>query len=552
MSYGTFESAFTDGTEHEAAKRSADKALRAAIFEAREKFGAFLGAATDKQDFGDRVALVKPQMRDVVEAHLMPVTGVMRKVVRACRPDFKRTGTANNYVVIDEETLAGHENFNRPGATVNWNLLVYGPEIEQQMNAEAESLGGEPGPASGYAGEASRREAESADEREHEPPNWDPRHPDDRWERPDPDIQHMPNYQRDGSRKTAVGLRDAPELDTDKTFSPSEGDLIPEGDFEGYLDDVDQDAPSRVTEHNFSGGAEDNFTGTPESNFASKKGRKAIRKEAPFGPYADWDACIAANKGKVDDVEAYCGSIKHQVEDKKSSRKLAVSVGDKVRSAWGDLLGDGEVVSVENGQVTIQWANGDTSVDSDANSGDLTVVGTRRTAAGNLIGWWNQETGAVWVEDPHSGNFDRTIARLEPAFSQIEVYDQFGEAGFMRWDNLHPNPAPLYNCSLSEPGNVVGSRKTAGAGFVWRDQVDEFGYLYGQPEEGDDPFYPYAEVRPDYDDPPLGVRADAYRDEGDSGETQYFATVEEAEDWAEDTMMSYGGGAQTSLFGAAR
>ena len=41
-------------------------------------------------------------------------------------------------------------------------------------------------------------------------------------------------------------------------------------------------------------------------------------KEAPFAGYKDFDACVAANQDKSD-PEAYCGSIKHKVEDKKAS-----------------------------------------------------------------------------------------------------------------------------------------------------------------------------------------------------------------------------------------
>jgi len=35
----------------------------------------------------------------------------------------------------------------------------------------------------------------------------------------------------------------------------------------------------------------------------------------PFAGYKDFDACVLANKDK-EDPEAYCGAIKHRVEEK--------------------------------------------------------------------------------------------------------------------------------------------------------------------------------------------------------------------------------------------
>jgi hypothetical protein len=35
----------------------------------------------------------------------------------------------------------------------------------------------------------------------------------------------------------------------------------------------------------------------------------------PFGPYADFAACVAANRDKRD-PEAYCATIKREIEDK--------------------------------------------------------------------------------------------------------------------------------------------------------------------------------------------------------------------------------------------
>ena len=44
----------------------------------------------------------------------------------------------------------------------------------------------------------------AASDREESITNFDHRHPDDRWERPDPKLHEMPNYQKDGQRREAA------------------------------------------------------------------------------------------------------------------------------------------------------------------------------------------------------------------------------------------------------------------------------------------------------------------------------------------------------------
>lgn len=88
--YGIFESAATDGYEQEQRTLEASQSLDGAIFAAREQFGSFLGEATTRSDFDTRLALVKKDLFKVVEANgVMPVTGVMNKVTKALRPNFK-------------------------------------------------------------------------------------------------------------------------------------------------------------------------------------------------------------------------------------------------------------------------------------------------------------------------------------------------------------------------------------------------------------------------------------------------------------------------------
>lgn len=55
--------------------------------------------------------------------------------------------------------------------------------------------------------------------------------------------------------------------------------------------------------------------------------KKAMRKGAPFAGYESFEACVAANQDK-DDPEAYCGSIKHKVEDSKESKRKTSAFTD--------------------------------------------------------------------------------------------------------------------------------------------------------------------------------------------------------------------------------
>ena len=88
--YGVFEASSTDGYEEDQRQRQATRDLGRAIEAAREGFGDFLGAATDKQDYKDRLALVMNDlMQKVADSGVMPVPGVMRKVKAALRPQFR-------------------------------------------------------------------------------------------------------------------------------------------------------------------------------------------------------------------------------------------------------------------------------------------------------------------------------------------------------------------------------------------------------------------------------------------------------------------------------
>ena len=91
--FGVWESIETSDSEKKIASRKSEDKLAAAIYDVKDKYGEFLYASTAIDEFHDRVALVKTDMMKTVDHHLMPVTGVMRRVIKACKDEW-RTRTA--------------------------------------------------------------------------------------------------------------------------------------------------------------------------------------------------------------------------------------------------------------------------------------------------------------------------------------------------------------------------------------------------------------------------------------------------------------------------
>ena len=91
--FGVWESIETSDSEKKIASRKSEDKLAAAIYDVKDKYGEFLYASTAIDEFHDRVALVKTDMMKTVDHHRMPVTGVMRRVIKACKDEW-RTRTA--------------------------------------------------------------------------------------------------------------------------------------------------------------------------------------------------------------------------------------------------------------------------------------------------------------------------------------------------------------------------------------------------------------------------------------------------------------------------
>jgi hypothetical protein len=66
---------------------------------------------------------------------------------------------------------------------------------------------------------------------------------------------------------------------------------------------------------------------------------ESMRKGAPFADYSDFQDCTSKNSDK-DDPEAYCGRIKHQTEDSKTSKRIAALfvLSEKDQAAFNEEM----------------------------------------------------------------------------------------------------------------------------------------------------------------------------------------------------------------------
>jgi hypothetical protein len=254
-----FEVLTASESEQSIAKKAAADTLDAAIYDVRERFGEHLFIAKSKDEFHDRLALCKDDMMKTVNAHLMPVTGVMRRVCKtmerewrertANRPlheiakDIKANWPKVNYAAqpyldaLHELESVDDMYYQDPAKhIVNYFLANArtwrGPEakrIKDELNGMVRSAS-----RVAYSDEEldGYREMMTNDEK---PPR--------------PKAKPFPDT--DGEWEGASGQKKAdntgPVQSLDQTYSPSDGPLVPEGDFHAYQNSVDQNAESTVS-----------------------------------------------------------------------------------------------------------------------------------------------------------------------------------------------------------------------------------------------------------------------------------------------------------------
>jgi hypothetical protein len=249
-----FEVLTASESEQSIAKKAAADTLAAAIYDVREQFGEHLFIAKSKDEFHDRLALCKDDMMKTVNAHLMPVTGVMRRVCKtmerewrertANRPlheiarDIKTNWPKVNYAAqpyldaLHELESVDDMYYADPAShIVNYFLSNArswrGPEAKR-IKDELKGLVSRRANRLAYSDEEleAYKETVSSDEK---PPR--------------PKAKPFPDT--DGEWKKADNT--GPVQSLEQTYSPSDGPLVPEGDFHAYQNSVDQNADSTVS-----------------------------------------------------------------------------------------------------------------------------------------------------------------------------------------------------------------------------------------------------------------------------------------------------------------
>ncbi|AVO24961.1 hypothetical protein KHQ84_gp012 [Rhodococcus phage Finch] len=278
MSYGTFEASATDGFQEDQRQAEAVLALDHAIHSAKEQFGDYVALAANRREFKDRIALVKPDLMKVIAEHVMPLPRIVRKVEAELMPDFAARTAENTTISQGGFTGTVTESKVAPG-NFSW-------EVVEDATGETYDHGSSDASVSAYA-----------------------------------DMKATINH---ATGQISAAIDDAPEL-------------VPEGDFEGYLDSVDQDAPAKVERHNFAAYDEDEQD--PYGDDAARQDRQDFYKGE--GDYAKDASRKTAKPGRgsyYDDPFSYDNGVREDDRDdgknKDGLTEEQVKSSTKKTAAW--------------------------------------------------------------------------------------------------------------------------------------------------------------------------------------------------------------------------
>lgn len=238
--FGLFEAELDASTAPERVRREASTHLANAIDDVRDRYGDFLLTASGKDEFEDRWHYSKNDIRKTVEAHIFPNSGTMNRVRQALKREFSATLGDDN---SDDPTKEPKGDKDRV-TTINDRQKKKVDNGDKSVTDEVETNTGDGSDAEGK-GASSTTGKQS-----------DPRH---------------------ARRVTAEDF---------------DGDLVPEDDFDGYLDSVDQGAPEKV-QRDFGAGGD---TG-------SDRGREARRLALEL--YSDWAQSNGLKVAKLATLEHY-------------------------------------------------------------------------------------------------------------------------------------------------------------------------------------------------------------------------------------------------------
>lgn len=326
MSFGLFEASVGSELEQQISRQASVDALTAAIYDVREQLGPVLFASRDLAEFRSKSAMMRQDgsVHRIVGAHLAPITGTVRRIVGnngALEREFKAllaTGAKAKTEWGDTEDLAGND----PGSwlkthkpsKVKSETLARRRTAEDDDNDTSDSddkaddgFGGKKAPP--FGSKDSRRR--QADDRGIE--NYDgamglggasgaaPQDPTNGLlsgtvgaSGSNPEMsQYKPTTspllpgQEGTTGQGYLARRRQSDFDGTQdiksTFSPSEGELKPDGNFDAYLNSVDQNS-DKVQDRNFTSSLE-------------------------FQVYADWAQAHHANALSLDVLDRYAAQL---------------------------------------------------------------------------------------------------------------------------------------------------------------------------------------------------------------------------------------------------
>lgn len=227
---GMFENLVASDSEIKYQQREAANQLAAAVYDVRERFGSFLFAARDLEEYRDRLALIRDDAIRTMTPHVFPRSGVIRRVLKPLEAEFRaKLGSSRHQA----------ESYRGDGDVAKESGPFAGPHGSFPVGTEkdlddAKSVCNMPSVHGKHPGTCDKIEDMSRPKAARVA-CWPGCHENE---------EHARKYHKE--KESRVADKTGPAMNNDVTFRPSKGDLVPEGDFKGYLDRIDQGAREKV------------------------------------------------------------------------------------------------------------------------------------------------------------------------------------------------------------------------------------------------------------------------------------------------------------------
>lgn len=243
MSFGIFEASITSEAEAQRARQESADKMAAAIYDVREKLGPVLFASRNIEEFRHKVAMMKndQSVYKIIEAHLFPATGTVRRIVgRGGELEREFKALLSTGALGDEDR--GDDDDTEDRSTVTDRQK---DKIEDGERPDSDDVDTNSGDGSDADGDD---DSKDRDKTYPDAPTRDSRRHTACYPGCDKNEAHAKKYHNKDARRRRADFEG--DQDIKATYSPSDADLIPEGNFDGYINKVDQNS-SKVQDRNF-------------------------------------------------------------------------------------------------------------------------------------------------------------------------------------------------------------------------------------------------------------------------------------------------------------